>query len=411
MGQIDALVCSAGVAGQNANVVDYPIAEWKRVFDINVNGLFYCNRFVAALMKARGYGRIVNVASIAGKEGNPTASAYSASKAAVIGLTKSLGKELAKDGVTVNAVTPATIETPILQQVTPEFIAYMRSKIPMDRFGTLDEAASLICGSPAANARSAPARSSICPAAAPPIDVARCRPASFARSLIRLGLVGAAEAVRVTPLTGGVSSDISLVEAGGQALLRQARPAAPQGRGAVGGAHRAQRGRGGVDARRRGVGCPRAVPKILGEDPDGGPVRHGLPAARGLSAVEDGASRGPTVDQDFAAAVGRDLALIHARSAAEPGLRAAFAQRRDVRGDPHRALSARDRRARIPRSQRRFDALAGDDARDQARAGAWRRQPEEHPERPARARSSSTRNAHGSAIPPSTSPSASTICS
>jgi 3-oxoacyl-[acyl-carrier protein] reductase len=144
MGQIDALVCSAGVAGRNATVVDYPIAEWKRVFDINVNGLFYCNRFVAALMKARGYGRIVNIASIAGKEGNPTASAYSASKAAVIGLTKSLGKELAKDGVTVNAVTPATIETPILQQVTPEFIAYMRSKIPMDRFGTLEEAASLI---------------------------------------------------------------------------------------------------------------------------------------------------------------------------------------------------------------------------------------------------------------------------
>ena len=125
-------------------MIDYPVDEWKRVFDVNVNGLFYCNRFVARSMKARGYGRIVNIASIAGKEGNPTASAYSASKAAVIGLTKSLGKELAKDGVTVNAVTPATIETPILEQVTPEFIAYMRSKIPMDRFGTLEEAASLI---------------------------------------------------------------------------------------------------------------------------------------------------------------------------------------------------------------------------------------------------------------------------
>ena len=145
MGQIDALVCSAGVAGQNALVIDYPIAEWKRVFDINVNGLFYCNRFVARLMKARGYGRIVNVASIAGKEGNPTASAYSASKAAVIGLTKSLGKELAKDGVTVNTVTPATIETPILEQVSAAHIAYMRSKIPMERFGTVDEAAALIC--------------------------------------------------------------------------------------------------------------------------------------------------------------------------------------------------------------------------------------------------------------------------
>src|SRR5260370_20638670 len=145
MGHVDALVCSAGVAGENAPAIDYPIAEWKRVFDINVNGLFYCNRFVARLMKARGYGRIVNVASVDGKVGNPSASAYSASKAAVIGLTKSLGKELAKDGVAVNAITPATIETPILEQVSAAHIAYMRSKIPMDRFGTVEEAAPLIC--------------------------------------------------------------------------------------------------------------------------------------------------------------------------------------------------------------------------------------------------------------------------
>ncbi len=144
MGRIDALVCSAGVAGQNALVVDYPVEEWKRVFDINVNGLFFCNKFVAKLMKARGYGRIVNLSSIAGKEGNPTACAYSASKAAVIGFTKSLGKELAKDGITVNAVAPATVETPILEQVSEAHIAYMRSKIPMDRFGTVDEAAALI---------------------------------------------------------------------------------------------------------------------------------------------------------------------------------------------------------------------------------------------------------------------------
>ena len=145
MGHIDALVCSAGVAGQNGLVINYPIDEWKRVFDINVNGLFYCNRFVAKLMKERGYGRIVNVASIAGKEGNPRASAYSASKAAVIGLTKSLGKELATDGVTVNTVTPATIDTPILEQVDAQHIAFMRSKIPIERFGTVEEAAALIC--------------------------------------------------------------------------------------------------------------------------------------------------------------------------------------------------------------------------------------------------------------------------
>src|ERR1700731_583992 len=145
LGHVDVLVCSAGVAGLNAMTVDYPIEEWKRVIDINLNGLFYCNRFVARMMKARGYGRIVNIASIAGKEGNPTASAYSASKAAVNGLTKSLGKELAKDGVCVNAVTPAMIETPILEQVSAAHIAYMRSKIPMDRFGTVEEATAIVC--------------------------------------------------------------------------------------------------------------------------------------------------------------------------------------------------------------------------------------------------------------------------
>lgn len=144
LGRIDVLVCSAGVAGQNALVVDYPVEEWKRVFDINVNGLFYCNRYIAPLMKKNGYGRIVNVASIAGKEGNPTASAYSASKAAVIGLTKSLGKELARDGITVNAITPATVDTPILQQVSQAHIDYMLSKIPMGRFGTTSEMASII---------------------------------------------------------------------------------------------------------------------------------------------------------------------------------------------------------------------------------------------------------------------------
>lgn len=143
-GKIDILICSAGITGPNAKVADYPIDQWKRVFDININGLFYCNRFVVPIMQKNGYGRIVNVASIAGKEGNPNASAYSASKAAVIGLTKSLGKELVHDGITVNAITPATVETPILQQLKPEFIDYMLSKIPMQRFGKVEELASLI---------------------------------------------------------------------------------------------------------------------------------------------------------------------------------------------------------------------------------------------------------------------------
>jgi 2-dehydro-3-deoxy-L-rhamnonate dehydrogenase (NAD+) len=144
LGRIDVLVCSAGVAGKNETVVAYPTDEWRRVIDINLNGLFYCNRYIAPYMIKRGYGRIVNVASIAGKEGNPNASAYSASKAAVIGLTKSLGKELAKTGVTVNAITPATVDTPMLAQASQSHIDYMRSKIPMERFGTVEEMAAII---------------------------------------------------------------------------------------------------------------------------------------------------------------------------------------------------------------------------------------------------------------------------
>jgi len=145
LGRIDILVASAGVAGPNHMVWEYPIDAWKRVIDVNVNGVFYCNRFVVPHMMANDYGRIVNIASIAGKEGNPTASAYSASKAAVIGLTKSLGKELAKTGIRVNAITPATVVTPILEQVSQAHIDYMLSKIPMGRFGTVDEMASIIC--------------------------------------------------------------------------------------------------------------------------------------------------------------------------------------------------------------------------------------------------------------------------
>lgn len=145
LGGIDILVCCAGVAGLNATTWEYPLEEWRSVFDINVNALFYCNRAVVPHMREKNYGRIVNIASIAGKEGNPNASAYSASKAAVIGLTKSLGKELANTRITVNAVTPAAVRTPIFDQITQQHIDFMLSKIPMGRFGTVDEMASLIC--------------------------------------------------------------------------------------------------------------------------------------------------------------------------------------------------------------------------------------------------------------------------
>lgn len=145
MGRIDILVNSAGIAGPNHMVWEFPIADWKQIMDVNVNGTFYCCRFVVPHMMANDYGRIVNISSVAGKEGNPTASAYSASKAAVIGLTKSLGKELAKTNIRVNAITPATVDTPILQQVSQAHIDYMLGKIPMGRFGTVDENAAMIC--------------------------------------------------------------------------------------------------------------------------------------------------------------------------------------------------------------------------------------------------------------------------
>ncbi|MGE5170983.1 MAG: SDR family NAD(P)-dependent oxidoreductase [Rudaea sp.] len=145
LGGIDVLVCSAGITGPNTTTWEYPIDAWRSVFDVNVHGLFYCNRAVVPIMRSANYGRIVNIASVAGKEGNPNAPAYSASKAAVIGLTKSLGKELAKTGIRVNCVTPAAVRTAIFDQMTQQHIDFMLSKIPMGRFGTVDEIAALVC--------------------------------------------------------------------------------------------------------------------------------------------------------------------------------------------------------------------------------------------------------------------------
>lgn len=138
------LVNSAGIAGPNVTVENYDFTEWKKVFDVNIHGTFLVNRICIPGMKAEGYGRILNIASVAGKEGNPNASAYSSSKAAVIGLTKSLGKELADHNIAVNCVTPAAARTRIFDQMSEEHINYMLSKIPRGRFLDVEEAATMI---------------------------------------------------------------------------------------------------------------------------------------------------------------------------------------------------------------------------------------------------------------------------
>jgi 3-oxoacyl-[acyl-carrier protein] reductase len=143
-GRIDILVCSAGITGPNTTTWQYEPADWKKVMDVNVNGVFLCNRAAVREMLKTDYGRVINIASIAGKDGNPNAPAYSTSKAAVIGLTKSLGKETAKTGIRVNCITPAAVHTPIFDQMTQTHIDFMLSKIPMARFGLVDEVAAMV---------------------------------------------------------------------------------------------------------------------------------------------------------------------------------------------------------------------------------------------------------------------------
>ncbi len=143
-GRVDLLVNNAGIAGANKPTWELSPTEWQQVLQIDLFGVYLCCHVLVPGMRERGYGRIVNIASIAGKEGNPNASHYSAAKAGVIALTKSLGKELAKAGVLVNCITPAVIETDILKQCSQQHIDYMRSKIPMDRFGQKEEAAALV---------------------------------------------------------------------------------------------------------------------------------------------------------------------------------------------------------------------------------------------------------------------------
>jgi 3-oxoacyl-[acyl-carrier protein] reductase len=144
LGRIDILVNSAGITGPNVATWEYPLDGWRDVLDVNLTGTFHCVRAAVEPMRAADYGRIVNIASVAGKEGNPNAAAYSASKAGVIALTKSLGKELATTGIRVNCVTPAAVESPMFAQMTQAHIDYMLSKIPMNRFGTVDEIAALV---------------------------------------------------------------------------------------------------------------------------------------------------------------------------------------------------------------------------------------------------------------------------
>ena len=143
-GRLDIMVCSAGITGPNKVTWEYDPEDWRKVIDVNLNGVFLCNRAAVPAMLANDYGRIINIASIAGKDGNPNAPAYSTSKAGVIGLTKSLGKETAKTGIRVNCITPAAVHTPIFDQMTQQHIDFMLSKIPLGRFGMVEEIAAMV---------------------------------------------------------------------------------------------------------------------------------------------------------------------------------------------------------------------------------------------------------------------------
>ena len=144
LGRLDILVCSAGISGRSLSTVDVSDDEWRAVLAVNADGVFYANRAVLPGMLARGYGRIVNIASVAGKEGNPMAAAYSASKAAVIGLTKSVGKDVATKGVLVNCITPSPVDTPMLSDISQEHVDYMLARVPMGRLGRSEEVAELV---------------------------------------------------------------------------------------------------------------------------------------------------------------------------------------------------------------------------------------------------------------------------
>jgi 3-oxoacyl-[acyl-carrier protein] reductase len=208
LGKVDALVCSAGITGPNLTTWDYPVSDWKQVLDINLTGVFLCNKALAIHMRANDYGRIVNIASIAGKEGNPNASAYSASKAGVISLTKSLGKELARTGIRVNCVTPAAVKTGMFAQMTQAHIDFMLSKIPWG-VRQVEEIAALVAWLCTETARSPPARCSTCRAVAPSTELqeACMNPLSVLRPVLLVAALASSAVAQAQIFRAYLASD------------------------------------------------------------------------------------------------------------------------------------------------------------------------------------------------------------